>query len=152
MKTIEILTANGGIVITPKEGQIAKQVQTENGILITFEDQPKKKTFYQYVKEYIDSPFLFPRNYFLTGDAEFLKTNVNVMIWPYELKMGLLKFIADELNENDGVKNCFLMLRENKLLTDKWSVSFTADVLFTEQAAEKACKIIPIEFMEKINQ
>jgi hypothetical protein len=127
------------------DGKTPKMTETTNSCVIEWVD--KKKTFEDYVNEYSK---LFDQDLgvYLNGDAVF--------IWRHEFKFGLLKFIADDLNESEldwenfGQTKCELYYdhEDGDVRIANWSHGQSTASIFTEGAAVKAMGLIPVEFLK----
>ena len=76
--------------------------------------------------------------------------------WPKEFKYGLLQFIADDLNEEkidwgsrSQRKYCVCYDHSNDtIVCDSWQDFGCVGYVFTGEAAKRAMKIIPAEFLK----
>lgn len=127
------------------EGKTPKMTETTNSCVIEWGD--KEKTFDDYVRKYRE---------LLRQDLGLSLNNAPVLNWCPEFKFGLLKFIADDLNEEEldwENPECskYAIYYDNvrkKVLRDWCSVSHRVGYIFTDMAAGKALKIIPEEFLK----
>ena len=139
------------IIIAIPENKVATSTTDTNGnISITFKDKVVKDWAW-YVREYkskiCDFPYPITSN---MADAEIKRNSPDN--WRPEFKFGLLKFIADDLNEINDVCKIWSICydpQSNSLLTFRTGFSRRfVDMLFTEYASKKACKIIPVDFIK----
>lgn len=121
------------------DGKTPEMTETENGCTIRWVEQ--EKTFRDYADKYrMGVPFVF--------------TSPWPVSWSFVHKMGLLKYIADDLNECDvqtpacGIDRYRLYVNGSGIFTycgeggGKEPATY-----FTQSAAAKAIKIIPKEFI-----
>ena len=131
--------------ITIPEWKTPKMTETENSCVIEWVD--KEKTFADYLKEY----------------SGYLKTRIGLDlnpqdpdVWMKEFKFGLLKYIADDLNEekldwkNKNQDKCELYYNTatGGIGYLDLNVSKYTSVHFTRSAILKAIDIIPVEFLK----
>jgi hypothetical protein len=121
------------------DGKTPEMTETENGCTIRWVDS-KEKTFEYYARSYQSWCSYFQR--------------YNPLTWSFAHKMGLLKHIADDLNECDvqtpacGIDRYRLYVNASGIFTycgeggGKEPATY-----FTQSAAERAIKIIPAEFI-----
>ena len=121
------------------EGKTPEMTETENGCTIRWVEQ--EKTFRDYADKYrMGVPFVF--------------TSPWPVSWSFAHKMGLLKYIADALNESDVQTPASHISRYRLYVIPPEKLSFCGEgdgkepaVYFTIEAAEKAIKLVPAEFI-----
>lgn len=127
------------------DGKTPEMTETENGCTIKWVE--KEKTFEDYARGYRDM-----KTY------AYAFTPNNPILWSFADKMGLLKHIADCLNEEPiDWKN--QKQAKNEVYYDtatggigylNLNVSKYASVYFTRDAVQKAIDIIPVEFLKTL--
>ena len=131
------------ITINIPENKIAEQSTSCNGsIIINFKDKPNGKDWWYYIVGY--------EKYVFDKVGSILIENRwgnNPLTWPIEYKFGLLKFIADDLNES-GLKSSIIGCSDNKIYTQIIYSYWSSHVMFDAKGAQKAIEIIPIEFIK----
>jgi len=121
------------------DGKTPEMTETENGCTIRWVEQ--EKTFRDYADKYrMGVPFVF--------------TSPWPVSWSFAHKMGLLKYIADDLNECDVQTPASIITRYRLYVNASRILGKCIEgcgkepaVYFTLYAAEKAIKIIPVEFI-----
>ena len=131
--------------ISIPEGKTPEMTETSNGCTIKWVDKEKK--FEDYVVEY---------------NRKFMQFSLGMSDdpsgWSFAHKMGLLKYIADDLNEekldweNFDQTKCELFYdhEDNEVRIGDAAYSHGQSMIFTEEAAAKAKNIIPAEFIKTI--
>jgi hypothetical protein len=122
------------------EGKIPEMTETASGCTSKWVDS-KEKTFEDYADEYR-----------LGGTYNLVSKNP--LLWSFEEKMGLLKYIADDLNGCDVQTPASYLSRYRLYVIPPRRLAFCGEgdgkepaVYFTIESAEKAIKIIPVEFI-----
>lgn len=139
------------IVIDVPEDKIAKRTDECNRIIVDF--LPKENEFDKFVREYREL-IAHPISKFgcsLTDGSmdEFLNDN-DVEDWPIEFKYGLLRHIANEVNgciEPEETTEIFIQVGQFRTMTN--ACNFMGEI-WSSEGAEKAVKIIPIEFFKSL--
>jgi hypothetical protein len=124
------------------EGKIPEMTETANDCTIKWVE----KTFEDYADKY------------RCGMPYAIVPSKEPMLWPFENRMGLLKYIADCLNEekldweNFDQTKCELFYdhEDNEVRIGNAASSHGQSMIFTEEAAAKAKNIIPAEFIKTI--
>lgn len=129
------------------DGKKPKMTEEENRCIIEW--VKAEKTFEDYVKEFAEQ---------MEDDFAIRLDTTLSCYWKSMFKFGLLQFIADDLNEekldwgnSDQTKHELVYSHsDDKIENYLWWESQHAGAIFTEAAAEKALKIIPIEFLKTL--
>ena len=131
------------ITINIPENKIAEQSTSCNGsIIINFKDKPKEKQWSDYIHSYKGT-----QTGKLFGCVFDIINRNSPECWPIEYKFGLLKFIADDLNES-GLKSSIIGCSDNKIYTQTIYSNWSSHIMFDAEGAQKAIEIIPIEFIK----
>lgn len=131
------------LAITIPEGKKPKMSAGDHRCIIDW--VPAEKTFEDYVREFSD----YLESLRIYGVNDPYK-------WLRLFKFGLLQFIADDMNEEkidwgsrSQRKYCVCYDYSNDtIMCDSWRDFGCAGYVFTEEAAKKAIKIIPSEFLK----
>jgi len=111
---------------------------------------PVEKTFDEYVEEYSEK---------MGPSVKFQLKPQNVMIWSQMVKFGLLLFVAGYLNEKwidwsdkEQLKcSLYFNVEDGTLCIEEHCyLRHSVGAIFTELAALKAIKIIPVQFFATI--
>ena len=131
--------------ISIPEGKTPEMTETSNGCTIKWVDKEKK--FEDYVVEY---------------NRKFMQFSLGMSDdpsgWSFAHKMGLLKYIADDLNKEPLVWENANQLKYSLYYNNSFGTMETeghlehhyADAIFSRSSAEKAKDIIPAEFLKTL--
>ena len=129
------------------EGKTPEMTETLNGCTIKWAYKLKEKTFEDYAHGYREM-----KTY------AYAFTPNNPILWSFADKMGLLKYIADCLNE-EPIDWSNREQDKNEVYYDtatggigylNLNASKYASVFFTRDAVQKAIDIIPVEFLKTL--
>jgi len=127
------------------EGKTPEMTETTNGCVIEWVD--KKKTFEDYA-----------RGYRKMKTYAYAFTPNNPILWSFADKMGLLKYIADDLNA-EPIDWSNREQDKNEVYYDtaaggigylNLNVRKYTSIYFTRDAVQKAIDIIPAEFLKTL--